>query len=115
FADLAEMLADGTEKTVGQASTIAATSQSTFYRTIQARQFEDADPAGKFKYRYAGPDDKFTRPFCEHQLQRKNPLTQAEIEQLDNGQLPNPFVTGGGFNCRHQWILDTASAMRAAA
>ena len=25
---------------------------------------------------------------------------------MDNGQLPNVMITRGGWNCRHQWILD---------
>jgi hypothetical protein len=35
--------------------------------------------------------------------------TREEIDRMDNGQLPNVFRTGGGWNRRHQWIIDTGS------
>lgn len=48
---------------------------------------------------YVGPVDGKTRPFC---LERVGKVyTRAEIDQWDNGQLSNPLVTGGGYNCRH--------------
>lgn len=52
-------------------------------------------------YAYIGPVDAIVRPFCREHLGKV--YTQEEIEAMDNGQLPNPFVTGGGYNCRHLW------------
>jgi hypothetical protein len=42
------------------------------------------------------------RPFCHQHLGKV--FTRDEIDALDNKQLPNPFLTGGGYNCRHQFI-----------
>jgi hypothetical protein len=57
---------------------------------------------------YDGPSaaDPKIRPFCAalmSQAERGKVWTRAEINELDNGMLPNVFVTCGGFNCRHQW------------
>jgi hypothetical protein len=52
-------------------------------------------------YAYVGPVDAIIRPFCLEHIGRV--YTKAEIDALDNGQLPNPFLTGGGYNCRHLW------------
>lgn len=112
FGDLVEMFSENLNTSLGQAQTIAATSQSTFYRTINANQMERIDPDGELKYKYSGPDDRLTRPFCIEQLHRKNPLTRDQIDALDNGQLPDCMATAGGFNCRHQWAIDVADLQR---
>jgi hypothetical protein len=52
-------------------------------------------------YAYVGPVDGIIRPFCLEHVGKV--YTKAEIDRLDNGQLPNPFLTGGGYNCRHLW------------
>lgn len=53
-------------------------------------------------YWYAGPADALVRPFCRRHLGKV--YTKAEIDALDNGQLPHPFLTAGGYNCRHLWM-----------
>ncbi|MCC6591601.1 MAG: hypothetical protein IT168_33250 [Bryobacterales bacterium] len=110
FTDLAEHIATTFGRSVGEASTLAETSTTMFYRTISDRGFQQIEaglPKGAIKYRFEGPRDKLTRPFCKRLLTRtrSEPLTRAQIEVLDNGQLPNPFVSGGGFLCRHNWII----------
>ncbi len=63
---------------------------------------------------YVGNRDRKNRPFCKFILDNINPNTQEpnpygkywrreDIEKLDNKQIPNPFISGGGHNCRHQW------------
>ena len=108
FRDLVEFVSGAFNRTVAEATTLAATSQSMFFRTAASRAYDLVqDRVGeRLKFRYEGPRDKLTRPFCERMLDRtrENGLTREEIEQLDNGQLPNPFITGGGYNCRHQWV-----------
>jgi hypothetical protein len=108
FRDLVEFVSGAFNRTVAEATTLAATSQSMFFRTAASRAYDLVqDRVGeKLKFKYEGPRDKLTRPFCERMLDRtrENGLTREEIEQLDNGQLPNPFITGGGYNCRHQWV-----------
>ena len=110
FSDLAQEIAARFAKAIPEAATIAETSMVMYYRTITDRGFAQIEaglPEGAVRYRYQGPDDKITRPFCHRTLLKTKayPLTRPEIEALNNGQLPNPFITGGGFNCRHQWII----------
>jgi hypothetical protein len=50
---------------------------------------------------YVGPVDERLRPFCRGHVGKV--YTRAQIDALDNGQLPNTFLTGGGWNCRHVW------------
>lgn len=72
--------------------------------SILGRQVEaiKADPEPDTRFLYAGPDDQKTRSFCEERVNQV--YTRAEIEQMDNGQIPNVFLTGGGYNCRHVWM-----------
>ena len=110
FGDVAASIATTFSKSIGEASTLAATSTSMFFRTMQDRTFQKVEnglPQGAVKYRYDGPNDKLTRDFCVRMLERSKsePMTRDAIEKLDNGQLPNPYITGGGYQCRHQWIV----------
>lgn len=120
MADLAELLAQGLAKTIPQAIRIAETGISVHYRMIAERGFqkvEEGMPEGALKYAFYGPDDKVTRPFCKRMIdltKRGAYLTRKEIEELDNEQLPNPFLTGGGYNCRHSWALHMAEEREAA-
>lgn len=121
---LAELIASETGKSIGQATAVADTAQSTFYRSIAERGFqriEETQPGSMpLRYAYYGPDDKLNRPFCKRLLEQQQATdggqgrtwTRAEIEAMDNGQLPNPFLTGGGYRCRHQWIVAKAIAPR---
>lgn len=113
FEKTAVAIAERLHVALGEASTLAATGISTFYRTISNSGFEHIEDAlgasGKtLKYTYYGPDDKFTRPFCERLVklaQAGKTWRRDEIERMNNGQLPDVFRTCGGFNCRHQWIV----------
>lgn len=110
FADVAEEISQTFSRSIAEAVTLAETSTTMFFRTVTERGFQkiEADlPEGAVRYRYEGPRDKLTRPFCKRMLSntRGKPLTRGQIEALDNGQIPNPFISGGGYNCRHQWII----------
>jgi hypothetical protein len=56
--------------------------------------------------------DALVRPFCREHLGRV--YTRDEIAELDNGQLPNVLLTGGGYNCRHVWTEISAFSALAA-
>ena len=77
--------------------TIVDTNVSGFFRSAT---FQTALGAGVKRFRYAGPPAE--RPFCS--AIHGKVFTLKEIQQLDNGQLPNTFATAGGYNCRHRWV-----------
>lgn len=78
--------------------TLYDTSVSIYGRQVEALQAGD-DPDTKFAY--VGPLDEKTREFCLEHIGKV--YTRAEIDDLDNGQLNDVFLTGGGYQCRHMW------------
>lgn len=98
-------IADQLEVTQRQARTIYDTAVSTFSRQIEQL---NADGTDDELFVYVGPFDEKNREFCEERVGRV--FTRADIDEMDNGQLPDVFITGGGYNCRHTWkrvsILD---------
>lgn len=114
FGDLVEAINVGMRVPVAEAVTLAETAQAGFWRTITDQGFQEIEktlPKGALRYRFEGPKDKLTRPFCKRMLERtkREGLTRAEIDALDNGQLPNVFFTAGGYRCRHQWVAEIAN------
>jgi hypothetical protein len=109
------------------AANVADTSSTIFLRSVHERGYAriEATQGTPLRFRFYGPDDKLERPFCHalHQgkaisrAQGKRKLfapastspdrsyTRAEIARMDNGQLPNVMLTGGGYRCRHQWVV----------
>jgi hypothetical protein len=111
FGDLVEQISKGFGRSVPEASGLAETAQVMFYRSVTDRgfrQIEEDLPPGTIRYRYEGPNDRLTRPFCKRTLARtkKQPMTRAQIDRLDNGTaLSDVFISCGGYRCRHQWIV----------
>jgi len=93
--DLANVLDD----TAPHIQTLYDTSVSIYARQVEALQ-AGQDPEARFAY--FGPVDEKTRPFCLKWAGKV--LTRTMIDTLDNGQLDNVFLTGGGYNCRHLWL-----------
>ena len=62
---------------------------------------ESAEQRGYEYYQYIGPDDSANRPFCDRHVDKV--YTREEIDALDNGQIANAMLTGGGYRCRHHW------------
>lgn len=115
FESLVDLLTQKLQTSIGNARTIADTGMSTFYRTATDRAFEAIQkdlPGQTLRYRYSGPVDKLERPFCRHLTDADKSYSREEIGRMNNGMLPNVFLTGGGWNCRHQWILDTSELTR---
>jgi hypothetical protein len=118
FGTLVETLQVKLETSIAKARTIADTSMSTFYRTAAARAFQTIQrdvPEMVLKYEYSGPVDKLERPFCRHLTTVDKSYTREQIDAMDNGMLPNVMLTGGGWNCRHTFILSTRDLEKAAA
>lgn len=109
LSGLTEVLISGAKMPISQAIGLADTSQSVFFRTITARGSEliEKELDVDIGYVLDGPLDKLTRPFCLAHIEgtKRSPYTREQIDKLDNGQLPDPFVTCGGWICRHQWRM----------
>lgn len=93
-AELMELL----DETRPHAATLYETALSDFVMTLTALR---SDNTADEKFLYTGPIDMRIRPFCLAHVGRV--YTRAEIDGMTNGQLPNTFITRGGYNCRHQW------------
>lgn len=92
--DLAELL----DRSVPAMRTLFDTSISVFARQVESLSVPQ-EPERPFVY--TGPNDDKVRPFCLEHLGKV--YTREAIDALDNGQLPNVFLTCGGYNCRHGW------------
>lgn len=90
-------IADQFDYTDAQARTLYDTALSIYSRQVDQLQ-ATGDPDELFYY--AGPLDTKTRKFCRDRVGKV--FTRTDLETADNGQLPNPLLTGGGFNCRHK-------------
>jgi hypothetical protein len=96
--DLVEDISDFMDISERRARTVYDTLVSTYSRQVgQIGTTGEPDEA----FLYVGPDDDKTREFCKSRVDKV--FSRAAIEQMDNGQLPNPMLTGGGYNCRHQF------------
>lgn len=106
--DILDDLADALDREEAAVRTLFDTQMSIYGRQVEAVATQDL--GDEQPYLYVGPADNVTRPFCLQHLGRV--LTRREIERLDNGQLPNPFLTGGGYNCRHSWLAVESQELR---
>jgi hypothetical protein len=93
-----EEIAKILEHAEGRVQTLYDTAVSIYGRQVEAESAGD-DPATRFAY--LGPVDRKTRDFCLAHVGKV--YTRAEIDGLDNEQISNVFLTGGGYNCRHVW------------
>ena len=87
---------DSLDVSLRQARTLYDTLVSTFARQVEV-SLSSGEPDELFVY--VGPVDEKARPFCLDLIGKVR--TRTAIDTLDNGQLPDVFVTGGGYQCRH--------------
>jgi hypothetical protein len=73
--------------------------ESSLMEYVQLATGITADPSDV--YFGSGPIDARIRKFCVRVMARV--WSRARIDRMDNGQLPNTFLTRGGWNCRHVW------------
>ena len=108
-ADLVAELASRAQVTLGQAVTELDTSLMAFFREGLVATSEEA---GFDLFRYDGPDDRLTRPFCNEHVGRV--YTQADLDAEDNGQGLAPTSRYlGGYRCRHSLSPVTVEEARA--
>ena len=98
--DILEDLADALDSDLAHVRTLFDTQVAIFNRQIEATATADDGPAQAFLY--SGPVDDRTRDWCLERVGKV--FTREEIDAMDNGQLPNAFLTGGGYNCRHVFM-----------
>jgi hypothetical protein len=91
--DLAEVL----DKEMYQVRNLYDTTVSIYGRQVEALKKQPDD-----LFVYAGPVDSRMRAFCRKHVGKV--YAWDEFAALENGQLPNPAMTGGGFQCRHQLV-----------
>lgn len=105
--DLAVVL----DRSEAQARSLFDTQVSIFTRTVEdvaTGHLGEDQP-----YLFSGPVDDVIRPFCLARVGKV--FTRRDINAMDNGQLPNPFITGGGYGCRHTFLAVESKEMRALA
>jgi hypothetical protein len=103
--DIAEVFEDR----LGTLQTLFDTQVSMYGRQVEAMATAGA-PADQ-PFMYVGPVDATTRAWCLDRVGKV--YTRDVIEAMDNGQLANPFVTAGGYNCRHSFIAVQDDELRA--
>ena len=97
IAHLLDDLATAIDVELAEARTLYDTTVNIFGRQVEAMKAQDGDV-----FAYLGPLDRKTRPFCFEHVGKV--YSKPAIDAMDNGQLPDVFLTGGGWNCRHQFI-----------
>lgn len=105
-AQLERLITKTFDTTSGRARTLANTGMAVWYRQATAFALDAVEKKTPLEYTYDGPRDKLNRPFCadlKAAMAKGKTWTKPEIDAMDNGQLPDVFRSGGGFNCRHQW------------
>lgn len=98
MADVIADIEEALDATAAEARTIYDTGVSIFSRQVE-QLHTTGEPDELFLY--AGPADSKTRTFCMKHVGKV--FSRADIEEMDNGQLPDVMTTGGGYNCRHVW------------
>ncbi len=93
-----EQMSDILDRAETRLQTLYDTAISIYGRQVEA---EAAGEDASIRFAYMGPVDRKTRDFCLAHVGKV--YTRDDIDQLDNGQLNNVFLTGGGYSCRHTW------------
>lgn len=80
---------------------------SFFRKTLAAFYVNEEKIRGARLYSYVGPADSKNRKFCAGIIAGGRTYSLADIELMDNGQIPGVLENCGGFACRHWWALAT--------
>lgn len=96
--DLVDDVSDLLDISARHARTVYDTAISTYTRKVAQLGATGKPDEAWF---YVGPVDSKIRPFCLQHVGKV--YGRTSIDDMDNGQLPDVFTTGGGYNCRHIW------------
>lgn len=92
------------------AATYADTALTAYDRRLHLDLWKEA---GVRRLLYRGPGDIKNRPFCAARVGQV--FTFGEIEKMRNGVGPEPpLYYGGGWNCRHVWVMAAPTAEESA-
>ena len=106
--EVSQLLVGGTDKAGRPMASHAKTIATTGYREADSillqKKGEDFDIE---KWEYAGSLIKDSRPWCADHIGQI--LTMEEIQEWESRswkgkKAGDPFVTRGGWNCRHRWL-----------
>lgn len=108
------VLRDFSGRIAGNVKTEVTTGLSVFGRTVNARKQDEIADSDDPHFMYIGSLDEITRQFCLAVLSTRTPpiYRLSEINKMTNNQIPNVRLTGGGYNCRHEWIMIPESRIR---
>lgn len=107
--EILDDLADALDESSATVRTLFDTQVSIYGRQVEHASTGALGPAQPFLY--VGPIDDKTRDWCLARVGKV--YSRAAIDAMDNGQLPNPFLTAGGWNCRHSWLAVESQELRA--
>lgn len=101
-AEVARRITEAEEEAMTEARTRVAEADRFFAEAaVQVAEAETGEP---FLRVYVGPDDARTRDFCDALVGKA--FTVEELAGLSNGQTATyPLLSGGGYNCRHTWVV----------
>ncbi len=106
--DILQDLAAVLDKTEAAVRTLFDTQVSIFGRQVEATATDALGTDQPFLF--VGPIDDVTRAWCLERVGKV--FSRGAIDEMDNGQLPNVFLTAGGFNCRHSWMAVESRELR---
>lgn len=109
WPDILAGLQSTLDRTQAHVRTLFDTQTSIFGRQVEAIATQHLGPTQPFLF--VGPIDAVTREFCLDRVGKV--YSRAVIDDMDNGQLPECFLTGGGYNCRHSWLAVESNQLRA--
>jgi hypothetical protein len=100
---MAEVGAALVNSTPAQAETLVGTAFNAIDRGVTAGTVDASDPDIVYLYIGPSPDDgdRITRKTCIHIVNKY--FTRDQISRMENGQIADVFLHGGGWNCRHSW------------
>ena len=97
-----ELLEKFDKKIVNNITTELRTGAMALSREITKSKVDEYFDEDEIVYLYEGSLDDVTRDFCRERVGKF--YTMEEIKNMDNEQGLDPFIYGGGYNCRHEWI-----------
>lgn len=104
-SEFIEVVSDSIRK-VSDVEQMGRDQLTTFFRLVGSLVYSNLEELGLvLLYKIVGVRDLRNRPFCASLLDADLVYTRAEINLMDNGQIPGVFENVGGYGCRHWFAL----------